>query len=333
MQIEIGGYFGLDLPDHGDRFAGACAFQSGRSAIEAVIRAANLLDLWIPSYVCDTVVAAAQRAGARVHFYALAPDLSPAALPAIPANGALLYVNYFGLCQHKVSRLEALLPPSQLIVDNCHALFAPHGSALASIYSPRKFAGLPDGGLVRFSPALDLTAPPEQDEDSLQRMRHLLLRPSEGARAGYADFDAARRSLNGVAPRRMSHLTARLLQSIDWAGLERRRRRNFTLMHARLRQQNAFAWEPDENDVALCYPLRVPGADVREIRERLAASDIFVPTFWPDAAPRLACDAWEAMLMKETLFLPMDQRLEERDVHRVCDRVQELLDLDGVPTR
>lgn len=332
MQIEIGGYFGLDLPDHGERFADTCAFQSGRSAIEAVIRAANLLDLWIPSYVCDTVVAAAQRAGARVHFYALAPDLSPAALPAISPKGALLYVNYFGLCQDKVRQLETLLAPSQLIVDNCHALFAPHGSALASIYSPRKFAGLPDGGLLRFSPALDLTAPPEQDVDSLQRMRHLLLRASDSARAGYADFDVARRSLNGVAPRRMSRLSARLLRSIDWAELERRRRRNFTLMHARLRQQNAFAWEPDENDVALCYPFRIPGADARKIRERLAATDIFVPTFWPDAAPRLAADAWEARLMRETLFLPIDQRLDEHDVHRVCDRVQELLVLDEEPS-
>lgn len=331
--MEIGGYFGLDLPDRGDPFSGTLDFQSGRSALEAVLAASGLRSAWIPSYVCDTVLTAARRAGLDVRLYDLDESLAPAFQPRdLPPDAVLIYVNYFGLCQSQARRLSATVPPAQLVIDNCHALFAPHLGSRASIYSPRKFAGLPDGGLVRCAPGHEPPLPVEQDRDSMRRFPFLLRRTCESARAGYEEFNVARLSLNGVPPRRMSQLTARLLRSIDWQAVERMRRRNFGVMHERLGHRNAFAWTLSAEDVPLCYPLRIRGCAAGMLRERLAAMDIFVPTYWPDALPRLAPQAREAKWMQETLFLPLDQRMDDAAARLVCDRVLQLLDdPDGVP--
>jgi len=326
MTTEIGGYFGLDLPDHGDPFVDAIAFQSGRSGLEAVLSASSFRTAWIPAFVCDTVVNAARRAGLEIELYNIDETFAPVGLPAkLPRDAVVIYVNYFGLCLRQVRKLTTDLPPEQIVIDNSHALFAPHGTARASVYSPRKFAGLPDGGLVRCAQGVNLPAPTEQDHDSIGRMNFLLRRASESARAGYGDFHTARQSLNGVPPRGMSSLTRRLLRSVDWNQVKHKRRRHFARMNERLARRNAFHWSLDPQDVPLCYPLRVPGIAAGQLQGRLAAMDIFVPIYWPDAAQRLARDNWEAQLMSETLHLPLDQRMSEQDVDLVCDRVATLL--------
>ena len=326
MASEIGGYFGLDLPDHGDPFGDAIAFQSGRSGLEAVLRASTFRTAWIPAFVCDTVLNAARRAGLGIELYHVDETFAPVHLPGrLPSDAAVIYVNYFGLCSHQVRQLTVDLPPEQVVIDNSHALFAAHGTARASVYSPRKFAGLPDGGLVRCAEGVDVPEPTEHDQDSIGRMTFLLRRASESARAGYGDFNTARQSLNGVPPRSMSALTRRLLRSIDWNRVKHKRRRYFAWMHERLASRNAFSWNLNPQDVPLCYPLRVPDIDTGALQQRLAQMDIFVPIYWPDAAQRLARDSWEARVMRETLHLPLDQRMSEQDVDLVCDRVLVLL--------
>lgn len=319
---EIGGYFGLDLPDHGDFFPGTHALQSGRSALEAAFRSAGYAKARLPAYVCDTVIAAAERAGVQVEFYPVDASLYPVDLPKrLPADTLLLYVNYFDLGRANIQRLLQHIPPQQLIIDNCQAAFAPHYDALAAVYSPRKFAGMPDGGLLRAHPTLAFEAPAQQDEGSFERMRSLLKRSSESARAGYAAFDAARRSLNDLPPQRMSHLSARLLRAIDWHEVRRRRQGHFSTMHGRLGALNGFSWTQDRAAVPLCYPFLCPGRDAQRWREELASLNIFTPLYWPDAKKRALAGSFEARFMHSTLFLPIDQRMDDTQVHQVCDRV------------
>ena len=53
--IEIGGYFGLDLPNYGDPFPTTLKFQSGRAALRAVLEYTNIEQVFLPIYICDTV--------------------------------------------------------------------------------------------------------------------------------------------------------------------------------------------------------------------------------------------------------------------------------------
>jgi hypothetical protein len=156
---EIGGYFGFNLPDHGDPFPNTLKFQSGRAALRAVLEYASIRRVFLPVYICDAVVKAVVDSGAVVETYTLDDSLYPKHLPdPLPKECAVLYVNYFGLCSKNIGRLLQEIPNNQLIVDNSQALFQQPDNALASIYSIRKFIGVPDGGLLS-STEIDITPP------------------------------------------------------------------------------------------------------------------------------------------------------------------------------
>ena len=315
---EIGGYFGLDLPDHGDIFQDALKYQSGRAAIRAVLECNGISRVMMPAYICDSIIKAAVDAGVEVESYDLDELLYPKNLPLLlPERCALIYVNYFGLCQKNISRLLDEMPHDRLIIDNSHALFASHTGALASIYSPRKFVGLPDGGILRASPLLRITPPTVEDRGSFERMRYLLIRLAYSAREGYADFDKARNSLRDASPLAMSRLTQRLMKSIRWDQVIKRRRENFAIMARMMDPINEMNWTLGENEAPLCYPLTLKGRGINKTKNELSALNVFTATYWPDALPRIKANTIEATLVNETLFLPIDQRLECAQVEAV----------------
>lgn len=308
---ETGGYFGLELPCYPDLYADALEYQSGRAAIRAVLEHASIKRVMVPAYVCDSVIKAVVDAGAEVETYVLNEVLYPQDLPhQLAEHGVLLYVNYFGLCSNNIRRLLNAFPRDHLIIDNSQALFAPHEDVLATVYSPRKFVGVPDGGLLRVASSLRLAPPDEEDRASIERMRSLLVRMAYSAREGYADFQKIALSLKDTAPLRMSRLTQRLMRSLRWDQIAKRRRENFLAVAEKLDTLNDMHWQLGEREVPMCYPLTLRGRDITKIRASLAARDIFVPVYWQDALPRIKPGSIEAALTNETLFLPIDQRLE-----------------------
>lgn len=322
---EIGGYFGLDLPDYGDLYPDAIKFQSGRAAIRAALECNEISRVLMPAYICDSIIKSAVDAGVEVETYDLDESLYPKNLPrSLPDQCAVIYVNYFGLCQQNIFRLLEEIPDDRLIIDSSHALFDPHTDALATIYSPRKFVGLPDGGLLRASPQLRITPPAEEDQGSFERMRYLLLRMAYSAREGYADFDKARNSLRDLPPLAMSRLTQRLMRSIRWDRVSERRRENYAVMARMMDATNEMHWILGKNDVPLCYPFTLNGCEINKIKNELAMLNVFTATYWPDALPRIKANTIEAALINETLFLPIDQRLEPAQVEAVGKLVLKL---------
>lgn len=315
---EIGGYFGLELPFHGDAFPDAIKFQSGRAALRAALESAGIERVMLPAYICDSVIQAVVDAGAVVETYRLDDQLYPKSLPAsLTEKSALLYVNYFGLCAANVTRLCQDFPSNQLIIDNSQALFAQSADVLATIYSPRKFVGVPDGGLLATD--LRINMPVDEDRGSLLRMRHLLLRLAYTAQEGYSDYLETEKSLENTQPLRMSQLTKRILASIDMPLVRRSRRENFLALANRLGKYNATAWELDAESVPLCYPL-VIGDDVQQLKKCLAGKGIYIPTYWPDAQKRVP-DGIEHRLINCCFAIPCDQRYSLDQMSFLADEI------------
>ena len=327
---EIGGYFGLELPDYGDPFADDAKFQSARAALRAVLEACKARRVRMPAYICSSMVKSASDAQVEVETYELDDNLYPKDIEAAWRDHEyFLYVNYFGLAEANIRRLLQDVPPERLIIDNSQALFSNFEQALASVYSPRKFAGLPDGGLVRAA-RVTIAPPDVEDRGSADRMRYLVMRAAFSAREGYAEFNAARRSLTENAPLRMSRLTRRLTRAIPWSDVKKARRDNYRRMHDWLGGQNNFPLASPADDVApLCYPFWRRGEDLTNVRRRLAGEDIFVPVYWEDALPRLDGDSIERALVREALFLPIDQRMNVDEVEFVVERVSRLMKFAG----
>ncbi|OIQ97450.1 hypothetical protein GALL_205820 [mine drainage metagenome] len=325
--MEIGGYFGLDIPCYRELHPGAIKFQSARAAIRAVLECNGMKSVMMPAYVCSSVIKSAVDAGLEVETYDLDEILYPKNIPRVlPDQCAFVYVNYFGLCQGNVTRLLNTIPRDRLIIDNSHALFSEHTNVLASIYSPRKFAGLPDGGLLKASPLLKVTLPIVEDMGSFERMRYLLVRMAYSAREGYSGFVDARNSLVDNTPLAMSRLTQRLMKSIQWDQVALRRRENFTIMDRMVGAINDMFWVLGEGDVPLCYPLTLRGYDVNRIKIELAERNVFTATYWPDALPRINANTIESAFANETLFIPIDQRLESAQVEAVGRLILKLIE-------
>ena len=316
---EVGGYFGLELPDYGDPFSNTIKFQSGRSALRFAIERAGVRRLLLPVYVCDSVIQTVVDVGVEFKTYLLDDRLYPKDLSDhFHDQDALLYVNYFGLGQANISRLLQAAPRDRLIIDNCQALFAPPENVLATIYSPRKFIGVPDGGLLVTSgpiPKDDL----QEDIDSIGRMRHLLLRMAYSAEQGYADHLASE-NLIGIEPLGMSRLSKRILRSVDTAAVKRKRRENFFTLAARLDGINRFRWKLDPVSVPLCYPL-VLGRNVGGLRNALAEKGIYIPTYWPEIEGRDKLGPMEKTLVYRCLALPCDQRYSCKEMTYLADEV------------
>ena len=324
--VEMGGYFGLDLPDYGDLYLDTIKFQSGRAAIRAVLECNGITHVMMPAYICNSIIKAAVDAGLTVETYDLDELLYPKNTPYfLPDQCVFIYVNYFGICQQNINRLLEVISSEHLIIDNSQALFARHTDVLATVYSPRKFVGLPDGGLLKASPRLRITPPTEEDSGSSERLKYLVTRMAYSAREGYVDFQKARNSLSDTTPLAMSRLTQRLMKSIRWDHVIKRRRENYVTMAKMMDTINDMHLPLGEDDVPLCYPLTLRGCEIERIKKELTTRHIFIATYWIDALPRVKVGSIEVELINETLFLPIDQRLDSTQIDMIGRLVLELV--------
>ena len=104
-------------------------------------------------------------------------------------------------CFDRVARLLKEYPSDRIVLDNSHAFHTPAPPCLATLYSPRKFFGVPDGGYL--VTRLPVKSPDVQDIQSIDRIRPLLMRFSEGPEAGHQEAKRANLSLKGLPPMAM----------------------------------------------------------------------------------------------------------------------------------
>ena len=309
----IGGYFELELP-HRDEFpfAEATRFQSARAAFLALLRAGRPKRVWMPRYICDSMLAPLEQEGITYLWYELDDQLLVDENCEIENGDWLLYVNYFGICDINVATLLKRFSPDQLVLDYSQAFFStPAENALATVYSPRKFFGVPDGGLLMSQ--ISISAPEIQDTSSIDRTPHLLKRLGESPEAGYPFYQTAEESLGQCEPKRMSQLTEMILSSIDFDYAGKKRLQNFRYLHKKLGKLNAIAVDPLQASGPLCYPFATQD---NGLRNRLLTARIFVATYWHEAVDRVT-EEWAESMIMNLLPLPIDQRYGPADMERI----------------
>lgn len=321
---EIGGYFELELPDYGDPFPDRLKYQSARAALRAMLECAKIKLVYLPVYICEAVSQAVTDAHSSVQWYSLDGSLYPKGLPKDLEKGSIvLYVNYFGLCDASVKRLLQEYPRRQVVIDNSQALFAPHENALATIYSARKFMGVPDGGLLATNEP-GIKPPDTEDTDSIDRMRAMLIRSAYPANNGYDSYLKAESTLTNTRPIGMSRLTNRLISSIDVGEIKSKRRKNFLVLAKKLDEYNKQSWRLEANTVPLCYPLLID-SDVGELRKKLIEKGIYTPSYWPEVKLRAVNNSLEYHLSFRCIFLPCDQRYTAAQMSSLAQEVIALM--------
>jgi hypothetical protein len=318
LKNAIGGYFALELSLKNKRlYPDSLRFQSARAAFYALLLEGKPSRVWMPAYICDSMLAPLKATDTEIVFYDIDSDLGVSNDVHIKGSDWLLYVNYFGVCSDQEERLLKRFNSSQLIFDHSQAFFSPPRDCLANIYSPRKFFGVPDGGFLLTS--LPVNEPDEVNNDSVARCTHLLKRLDGTPEAGYQDFKNAEESFNNIKPQRLSLLTDNLLMHVDYETCKKQRNINFHFLHEHLKHLNDLNFDISKVDGPMCYPMLTEDMSVRD---RLLSNRIFVPTYWPEVISRAKLGSFNHRLLKKLLPLPCDQRYGHEDMIRIIECLQ-----------
>jgi hypothetical protein len=313
IEKAIGGYFELELPPAAAHlYPDALRFQSARAAFYALLNAGKPKRVWMPKYTCDSIYSPLYALNIDIVFYDLVEQFNIADSVTLAANDWLVYVNYFGICSEQETAILKRFNPSQVILDHSQAFYAPPLPCLATIYSPRKFLGVPDGGFLITQ--ISVTKPTEIDKASISRCVHLLQRLDGSPESGYKAFKEADVSLDDIVPREMSNLTSRMLASVDYELIRNKRNANFCFLHKELAKINKLQINMDCINGPLCYPLFIADSTARQ---RLLAHRIFVATYWPKVQERVSADSLEYELAENCLPIPCDQRYDAAELAAV----------------
>jgi hypothetical protein len=315
MNSAIGGYFELEFPKAKPfLYPAAYEFQSARAAFLALLRTGKPSRVYMPHYICDSMVAPLENAGVECLFYSIDGEFNIIGDVELGEADWLFYVNYFGVCEKNIDGLFHHYNPRQLILDHSQAFYSPPRDCLATIYSARKFFGVPDGGLLLTG--LPIAEPQESDQESLSRAISGLTRLAKTPEAGYADYQKAEHSLEQCEPLKMSQLTRRILHGIDFEAAKTRRNENFDFLHRHLGSLNQIELDLQNMDGPLCYPFLV---DSVELRSHLIRERVFVATYWPETIARVSNNSHESKFVKSLLPLPCDQRYGVDAMLRVAE--------------
>lgn len=314
----IGGFLELEMPAAtGPLHPQAINFQSARAAFLALLIAGRPKRVWLPYYLCFTMLSSLRQAGIDAAFYSIDRKLHIKDDISLADGDWLLFVDYFGLRSDHAAAVAERYGRERVVIDASQALFSGPFNCLATVYSPRKFIGVPDGGVLVTE--VPVQRPAVRDEGSFERALPLLKRAAFRPEDAYAEHHRAEKTLFDQQPVAMSQLTTHMLACVDYENVRRSRNDNFSFLHAQLGSRNLLSFQPAQANGPLCYPLLLEHVDGAGLRQHLIGRRIFVPTYWRDVLDLVPEGAEEAILVHQLVPLPCDQRYGKKEMQRIVD--------------
>ena len=295
----MGGMFGLEINFQSDLSSLAVPpilagphlrLATARSAFTLLARTLRPPTVWLPSYLCGVVLEAFKDAGTCVKFYPVGEQLKITDeewVNSVESHDMVVFIDYFGFNMWNFYGEAVKNRGAWVVEDACQAMLNLSFSENADyvIASPRKFLGVPDGGILLAQneaklPLVDLPPPPtEWWMDSLKASH---LRASFDRHGGDREwFELFRKTdPNGpVEPARMSELSSQLLDcAFNYKAISSLRRSNFRQLAERLAEFAIYIELPDYV-VPLAFPVRVKERD--RVVQDLRCREIFPPIHWP----------------------------------------------------
>ena len=311
---SIGGYFELESRSFGAYYSDGIALNTARNAFEYLLKVRKYSKVYLPYFTCEVMLEPLKKLEIDFQFYEIDKNLEPVFdYTAIMVQEGFLYTNYFGLKDRFINKLATNI--SNLIIDNAQSFFSAPLDKIDTIYSARKFFGVSDGAYLFCDKLLN----EELELDlSFKRMSHLLRRADTNAEDGYVDFCMNDASLSNQSLKHMSHLTHKILNSIDYDQVKKRRVENFQYLHHFLKDKNLFQIEESHDQIPMVYPYWTK--DIT-LRNKLTVNRIYCATYWPNVLEWCDKDSVEVQLTNELVHLPIDQRYDLADMKNILKYV------------
>lgn len=313
---EIGGYLGLDEPIGEEYYKNLISLNTARNALVYLIKAKKIKKVYIPYFLCESVKNVLEREGFAYEQYHIDNKLFPKLKEKLQTNEYLYFVNYFGAFDNET--ICAIKEKYQnVIVDNVQAFFQKPVDGVDTIYSCRKFFGVPDGAYLSTNSILN------EDLDygeAANRMKHILGRyETETASLFYSDFKENDSSFKNEKLKKMSKISKNLLSAINYEKVKAIREGNYCCLKNMLGAINSLNF--DMPTAPYVYPFYCKnGMTVKRI---LAENKIYVATLWPNV---LGMEGTiEKDFAENILPLPCDQRYNFDDMKRIVEEILKCL--------
>lgn len=311
---EIGGYFQLDQfishPYHTDMVE----LNTARNALIYLIDTKKIQKVFLPYFLCDSVSNILRKHSIAFEYYHIDNNFLPVKKNKMKQHEYMYIVNYYGqLSNERLLSLQGQY--ENIIVDNVQAFFQEPINEVDTIYSCRKFFGLPDGAYLSTN---SLMKDQLDDDQSSDRMIHILGRYEGKASDYYEYFQKNDKSFKELPLKRMSKLTRNILGAIDYNRTIQARNRNYKYLQVEFGPANQLDLTTPEGPYA--YPYYVENG--REIRKKLAQRSIYIPTLWPNVLKENTEDSLEYNFAENILPLPCDQRYDLEDMDRLIKEFQ-----------
>ncbi|MCD8154682.1 MAG: hypothetical protein LUF78_08370 [Clostridiales bacterium] len=339
---EIGGYLELENFSGVEYHQGLYAMNLCRTALVFFLKKVHCQKLYVPRLLCDSVTEMCRREEIPLEFYQLDNHFLPTGRISLETDEWLLAVSYFGqLTDKKILFLKEKY--GRIIADLTHSFFQRPLPGIPTVYSCRKYFGLPDGAYLSSPFPLEL---PEISHDSPAHMSHILGRFEDGASPHYGEMRTVASGFYQAKPAGMSRLTHNLLRGIDYPSVKGRREENYQTLEEYLGEYNPVSpkYNPDNElsghrifrtretfrlpffqppEGPLAYPFYFPQGV--HLRKALADVNIYVPTYWQNVILENPVDTLEHQCASNILALPCDQRYTASDMTYMAELTKQVI--------
>jgi len=315
---EIGGYFELELVRKMEYHRDAVKLNSGRNAFKYILHAQNINKVYIPALICNSIIEPLEGLEVCYEFYNVDEKFEIQQEIVLRENERLLYPNYYSLKSIYIQKL-AKQYGERLIVDNTQAFFEKPIETIDTIYSPRKYFGVCDGGYLYTRKYL------EEDlvrDISYNNALYLLGRADISASNFYEKYQESEERVAEKQIKKMSNLTSKILSSIDYDNVKCVRERNFNYLHSELYIHNLICIDMSTTSPFM-YPLMI---DASELRAKLISNKVYVAKYWIEVLDRKQTSKIERGLVNKIIPLPIDQRYGLEEMKRIVKLIKDELE-------
>ena len=316
--IEIGGYMGAEQYDSLEYHNEAIALNIGRNCFRYIIRAKKIKKILLPSYLCSAITDVCEDEKIEYEFYAIDKCFKPILNKNIEKGTYLYVINYFGQLDNDYLKMLSK-KFSNIIVDNAQSFFQLPVQGIDTIYTCRKFFGVPDGAYIYTDTMLDDIL---ETDYSVDRWEYIIGRTEKNAKEYYDKYRHNEELLEKLDIRKMSLMTKNVLKSLDYQKINQKRIENAKVLNEKLGNINNINVQIGEYGL-YAYPMLVDKG--KYIKKKLIDKNIYVPTLWPNVISNKESSEYAIYLTENLLPLPCDQRYTKADMEYVANLVSELI--------
>ena len=296
---------------------------NARSGMAILIELLSPAHVWMPSYFCGTVLQGVDERITAVEFYEIDHNLTLPSLEwlnYVQPNDLVVVLDYFGFPCDPQLVMHVKKRGAWVLEDACQALLSKEAGRFSDfvIFSPRKFLGVPDGGILRCNHEIareNIKIDPPPDAWWLKALSASVKRKEFDLHGGDRNWFRLFQEAENECPighYRMSELSGMLLEcGFDYVTIAKKRVDNYNALLENLNDLALFQSLPPQI-VPSGFPVRVKNRE--RVRQVLFDHEIYPPVHWSihGIVPDVFKDSHD--LSDEIMTLPCDQRYDQNDM-------------------